>query len=310
MDITIKKHTVETRARPGHFFKYTSAEVACIILNNQTVRWNSPLRFNDPFDCYFSAAPKFDVKAMGKKFRSRWYDLLLSKATPMFNSDNSYAARHIAMRQKLHRDGLKTRAQLDKMFGGIHAQYITQFENLCSEIEREWKSWLRTYRILCVCEEKENLLLWSHYAKDHTGVVFQLECIKKLDVPLLASRPVIYSDVAPALFSETEWLNCCLGLGPMVEFSNTWEKLVTTKGTVWSYEKEWRAVSVRRDGEPETYSDTKFHPREISKIFLGCRIEEKDKTRLLNLIKGQFAHVEVYQTMQHPTKFSLTFSRM
>jgi hypothetical protein len=36
---------------PGRFFKYATANVGKINLRTQTIRWNSPLNYNDPFDC-------------------------------------------------------------------------------------------------------------------------------------------------------------------------------------------------------------------------------------------------------------------
>lgn len=32
------------------FFKYMTAEVAALVLKNRTLRWSSPVLFNDPFD--------------------------------------------------------------------------------------------------------------------------------------------------------------------------------------------------------------------------------------------------------------------
>src|SRR5580692_1932007 len=40
-----------------HFFKYTSASVAKIIFTNRTLRWSSPILFNDPFDVHRELGP-------------------------------------------------------------------------------------------------------------------------------------------------------------------------------------------------------------------------------------------------------------
>jgi hypothetical protein len=34
---------------PEHLFKYTTADAATAILDKQSLRWSSPLSFNDPF---------------------------------------------------------------------------------------------------------------------------------------------------------------------------------------------------------------------------------------------------------------------
>lgn len=34
----------------SHFFKYMSAETALNVISRQSLRWSTPLKFNDPFD--------------------------------------------------------------------------------------------------------------------------------------------------------------------------------------------------------------------------------------------------------------------
>ena len=77
-----------------------------------------------------------------------------------------------------------------EMTAGID-ECIEKFNDGFASEAANWRAQLPTYRILCVCEAVDNLLLWSHYADQHKGVVFQLECLKELDVPLLLAKPVI-----------------------------------------------------------------------------------------------------------------------
>ena len=53
------------------FFKYTSAETARQVLANRTLRWSSPLLFNDPFDVprelLFGITPEELVQASGRQ---------------------------------------------------------------------------------------------------------------------------------------------------------------------------------------------------------------------------------------------------
>ena len=110
--------------------------------------------------------------------------------------------------------------------------------------------------------------------------------------------------------SEAEWLEVGLGLRPEPTGEEVWKRLVTTKARVWEYEKEWRCVTLRRSYENQGFEDATFDPREISKIFFGCRITDADKSAILTFLSGPFAHVEAYQARQHSMKYQLEFVRI
>ncbi|MGA2278793.1 MAG: hypothetical protein ABSG80_00665 [Verrucomicrobiota bacterium] len=82
---------------PSHFYKYHTASVAKIVLATQKVRWNSPLNFNDPFDCFFSLDPKFDISQMVEKRRERFLDLMTQDKEPDFDPRNPYISYLIAV---------------------------------------------------------------------------------------------------------------------------------------------------------------------------------------------------------------------
>jgi hypothetical protein len=292
---------------PDHFFKYYTASTAKIVLSTQRVRWNSPLNFNDPFDCYFSFEPKFDLRQATIKERERFFDILCQNEEPPFNYINRYAAILARLRQMTKG---KSRAELEALLGSAFDDLIPSLEGIIP-FERElWKKRMAEYRLFCVCEIKDNLLLWSHYTNNHTGVVFQFECIAELDVPLLAARQVKYSDEAPGLATEEEWISSALGLRPLNDAQEVWLWPVTTKARPWEHEKEWRIVTTRRPYGHDGYEDMLFSPREISKVLLGCRISDTDKADILNLLTGPFSHTEAYQAKQNPRMFALDFDRI
>ena len=292
---------------PAHFFKYCTAHTARLVLSTQRVRWNSPLNFNDPFDCYFSLDAKFDISRMVEKRRERFVDLMTQEKEPQVDSQNPFAnylltVRHLAK-------GL-SREQIEAKLGNIFEELGDGLENFGIIWREIWKKIMADFRLLCVCETNDNLLLWTHYTKDHTGAVFQFECIAELDVPLLAAQPVVYSNEPPGLATEEEWIESVLGLRPLNTGEEVTRRLVTTKVRALKHEKEWRVVTTRRAYENQGYEDIKFSPKEISKVFLGCRMNGADKANILSLLANDFAHVEAYQARQHPKKYQLEFDRI
>jgi len=294
---------------PAHLFKYCTANTSKIVLATQKVRWNSPLNFNDPFDCFFSLDPKFNISQMVEKRRARFLDLMTQDDEPDFHPQNPYVNDLLTIRN--HAKSM-SREQAREKLGVIFDELGNGngLEKFISPWREIWKKMMADFRLLCVCETKDNLLLWTHYANNHTGAVFQFECITELDVPLLAAKRVVYSDEPPGLATEDEWLDSVLGLRPLNTGEEVNRRLVTTKVRSLEHEKEWRVVSGRRHYENQGYEDIKFSPREISKVFFGCRMTDSDRADILSLLSGPFAHTEAYQARQHPKKYQLEFDRI
>lgn len=83
--------------------------------------------------------------------------------------------------------------------------------------------------VLCLTEEFDNLLMWSHYADQHRGVCFGI------DTTLLGGkvmRRVNYTDTVPVI-DVREYVQG--GSPACIDVS-------LAKCPAWSYEKEWRTV--------------------------------------------------------------------
>ena len=295
--------------RPSHFFKYYTAGVAKIVLTTQRMRWNCPLNFKDPFDCFFSFETRFDPDRFRDTFANKYVELLLGAEEPKFDMSNPHAAPISLLRQNRARLPF-SKEELKTMIAPSIDEGIEKVKTLGKQVREDWEKEAQGLRLLCVCEINDNLLLWSNYTDSHRGVVFQLECIKDLDVSLLIADPVIYADEAPGMATDQEWMDSLLGLRPFTKVEHIWRRLVTTKSRVWEHEKEWRVVTERRPYENKGFEDIPFSPREISKVFLGCRISEQDKDDILGLLSGPFKHVEAYQAHQNRKMYKVDFERV
>lgn len=139
--ITTSKNTV-----PEILYKYVPLESVEPILTNSSLKFTNPLEFNDPFDCNM---PSFDIDLVDyKKLMSEE----ISKAI-----------------------GIDPR---NKEFSQILASSASEFKNLREDILKDaksmlsdWDTLISNYRILSLTTTPNNILMWSHYAKDHRGVV-------------------------------------------------------------------------------------------------------------------------------------------
>jgi hypothetical protein len=297
----------ETVTHPTHFFKYCTAKVAKIILATSKVRWSSPVLFNDPFDCYFSLEPKVDLAACKDEHRERFLDVIFQEQEPAFVSGNPLVPEIRKLREMAQREN---RGEMARRFDLVYPRIVKGVEALSLEERKIWEQQSRDYRLFCVCEINDNLLLWSHYTACHTGVAFQFECLEDLDVPLRAALQVDYADVAPGVADKEEIIGYSLGLRGVEPPLNLWKRLVTTKARCWEHEKEWRVLTTSRGQESQAYDDYRFNPREISKVYLGCRMSEEDRQDILHFLTGPFGHVEAYQAKQNPIMYRLNFERI
>jgi hypothetical protein len=292
---------------PKFFFKYASASVGKINLSTQTIRWSSPLKYNDPFDSHFGFGFNFDLALYHDRVAEKVMEVLTGDQPPKFAPTNPLSDPYSILRASV---GSFSKSDLRKEVDLAVSESIERFTAAVAEETTLWRANLKRLRILCVCEQNSNLLLWSHYADEHKGVVFQFECIDELDVPLLAAKPVIYADTPPNMATPEEWIDIMCALLPLPLAKDHWHELMHTKAEVWKEEKEWRVITEARAYDQGSFEDTPFDPKEISRMFLGCRISKEDREDLLALINGPFAHVEAYQAVQNPRSFGLHFTKI
>jgi len=141
--------------------------------------------------------------------------------------------------------------------------------------------------ILCLTERPDDILMWSHYAENHTGFVIGFDTEKtdffkhKLHEPgeIGELRRVNYSDKRPAVqFPYTEE-------SPDVD-------IFFTKNKDWEYQAEWRIVRFLSDAN--TQSKPNIHlfsipPNCIQEIIFGSNAEKSKEPSIeptLHLIKN------------------------
>jgi hypothetical protein len=170
------------------------------------------------------------------------------------------------------------------------------------EVNAEIRRIMADITIFCLSETHDNLLMWSHYAQNHSGVAIKFLSLPEVDSPLIVAQPVRYSNQLPqASFSNLMDLQQAI--------KDTRETLTLTKSAVWAYEKEWRIVAALRD-KTKSYEILPYSPEEVGEIYLGCRISELDKTEILDIARARYPKAKVYEAKKHDKEFSLVFHRL
>jgi hypothetical protein len=291
--------------RPAHFYKYTSAETAAKILESSTFRYSSPLLFNDPFDVQTGLHLDFDVTQLPEKVWERIEQLVLQQERPAF-AESSFMRQSIAlMRDKKSTHGFPREAMRSLVLPGLSA-VVSGLVDLQAQVQNLWRqNFLPRLRVFSVSENKDNLLMWSHYAKDHTGVVFELRVMPAEDNPLHVAKPVQYCRVPPPLFSEEQWIDFMLERSDLKEEAFFLE-YANMKSDVWVYENEWRVWDLVSSADPPFFTAWPIFPNEIRAVYLGCRIAPDRKTEILRLL-AKYPTAGAFQSRKVPDEYKIEF---
>lgn len=266
--------------KPTHdkasFFKYVSATTAQTILVNRTLRWSSPVLFNDPFDVPRELAFGFDMRDVRMAGMDKVIGLLTDTSAPTSHL-NPRTQLLVALGRWAGASG-----HLDEVIAGLRDEATTNTDPSpgLEEMRALWRKWIEEFRILCLCERPDNLAMWNHYAEEYSGVVIELRCDVGLDSPWLVAEPVKYYDVRPPLFTPEGWAE--FSLRPTNDaVKDLLASYTLTKETAWAYEREWRVVTWARKGEKGLFSDYKVRAPELSSIRLGPKMSDEAKAGVL-----------------------------
>ena len=148
--------------------------------------------------------------------------------------------------------------------------------------------------------------MWAHYAKDHTGVVFEFRVLAEQGNPLCVAKPIRYCATPPPLFSEAEQIDTHLSLLGKVDKNTLMADYACIKSDIWAYEKEWRVLNMA-DGLGNTlHTDYPLYTNEIGGVYFGCRINPEIRAKILHLLSGH-PNATAFEARKAPDKFKLDF---
>jgi hypothetical protein len=256
----------------SYFYKYTSAHTAKLILRKKTLRYSSPILFNDPFDIQTELLFDFDIDNLPKLVMNEIEKIVLYRKKVELDERHEWSRVIALLKEKVEAHGYyrdEVRA-LIVTFLNMLAQLLEETRKKYNAI---WRNhFLPRLRVFSVSEINDSILMWSHYAEYHTGAVFKLNVLPDLDNPLCVARPVIYKPKPPTFFTVNDWLDEFVGV-KLIDPEKLYWEYAYIKSDIWSYEREWRVWDLLPEMEPEMYSDYPICPEEIETIYFGCKIQ-------------------------------------
>jgi hypothetical protein len=270
---------------PGILYKYIKVEHALGVLQDLKLRITPPNEFDDPFEFLLRVEgdmPRSRVKKMmkAKDYQRELYELAKSKGI-VVGSFKDFRKGFRADREKHVGDAIQ------------HAQPV-----ITAYLKQPYKDEIsKRYGVLCLTEVPDSILMWSHYASGHRGIVLGMGIL-----PHWKLHRIDYS--TERIPADLRWYQNDESYLEMMT------KLVKSKSQDWAYEKEWRAVSQLekaerqlRDGKP-CYL-VSIETEVIKEIILGLRFPERNLGVVRALCRHRYPRAHLLQATRDENRFGL-----
>lgn len=222
---------------------------------------SSPSAFNDPFDmrgCFiFEGTPQ-------------------SRRKHLLDKLNQYRPE-LSKKQKEH-------AVSDLLAGG----------SITETLENSHEANRKSIGVCSFAGNARNILMWAHYASNHSGVCMQFQMTADLSI-FSRAISVEYSSVYPVVNY----------------FDDIQKSIIPTlyrKADEWKYEGERRIIHLHGANHFLAYQ-----PSALTGLILGCQLKEPAEIAIKQLLverreKG-FPSIKVYRACRHDTKYHLRLVR-
>lgn len=291
------------------YYKYTNIETAKAILTNQSFRYSSPLNFNDPFDIQNELYTEFDIDDFTSIVMSRIKEYLKgNRDIPPTTSENGNAI--LQLKQAIELKGINVEKVAPYLQPLIEAA-TKRFKESLDYQNNAWFKAMQKSRVFCVTEAKDNLLMWSHYAQDHTGIVFELENINKKNNLLSQIKKVNYKDKPISYFSLEELIKWTLfqvepDYSKVMYATHAWHKSLH-----WEYEQEWRVIEICDELDKHNlHLDRQFTPTQLKSITLGCKTTVENTKVIRSMAELINPSINVYKAVKKVKEFGLYFTKI
>ena len=298
-----EKHVLARKAKPpAILYKYATVETARSILSSGKLRFQSPYQYNDPFDSQWNPLWQLDTAEALEYERWLIKRALLYPASWPTDADPQH--QHSMAQERMRIEALPREAR-EQAIADFVEELIARprmsdhYVGRSSEIRRRM-------RVCCFSETECSLLMWSHYAAQHRGVVLGFEASileRGLRRPL---ERVDYQEQFPEWFDPQKLqMSILFGLKWSWDFTNWERRWALTKHKEWAYEREWRFVTIAPATQPGEYQDVSFSQESLVEIIVGCRVEKAPAAEIQLLARRLRAGMRCSRMDTHKTRFEL-----
>lgn len=287
------------------FFKYLSPEAALASIDSGTMKWTSPRLFNDPFDFPVAMDFTFSGQELAEALTDELVRMAYGLDEPIDDPNNKFIQASLLTRRLRNRPSSE---DFKAFMSEANAESAQRFEKDQIQRRRLLSEFRNQFAVFCVSAKRDDLLMWAHYSKDHTGCVFQFRCLSELDRPLCAAQKVNYVENYPLIGSLDEYVKHLTGQSK-IDYDNLFEIFAFTKSLHWAYEDEWRCVLSLRDHRAG-YDYKSFIPEELEAVYIGYRATQELRDSLCNLLRERYPSTNVFSSSVNIQDYSMVFNEI
>lgn len=293
---------------PSRLYRYRAVNDHTFDALRKDEIWGSSIfSFNDPFECM----PHYDPER-AKELLKREMDIgqIAEKYRAYKNGSSVPALQSIFSEEQLQwlfsvlPEDIQPEA-LEKPFSLFRENALRLLECCQDEFEKVFYRTLideqKRRSIACFTESNDNSAMWGHYADSHRGFCIEYDfqkiltacsekcadvqrCTSLMMSPVIA--PMIYTDVRydasqiilPLLLSRMADL-AHTAIKPFYEDLLVIVKSLLTKSSVWSYENEWRMISML----PDNTLFCRIYSLKPTAVYIGVRTDEEAANTLYQI---------------------------
>lgn len=167
----------------------------------------------------------------------------------------------------------------------------------------------------CFSKNYNNILMWSHYSHNHTGICLGFRILREnnknyleMDEVLTPNHPQFnYAPIWKVNYGE-----CPEPFNGLIELPEATMRFLLTKASYWKYEDEFRSILIF-----DQYNNKrifKFKKNILSEIIFGLRVDSNHREKIINLVTEIYIkegiNVKFIQCKQSQTKYILEFENI
>jgi Protein of unknown function (DUF2971) len=279
-------------------YKYLGVEGAKKTLDTNTFRHAKPSSFNDIEDLTVASIFPEGEEAAVAAISANFVDVIVADLHKPPTCGNPQMRTKVALLQRIFRDNpgaaaiVKQEMSKNPETAGLNVESLRA---LCKSTLAWINEFMQGYRVLCVTTHQASEAMWSGYAGDHKGIVLRIEANADKDSKFQLFHPVTYREKRPSLYEDAVgFMKSSVFADQEALKRDMIDKIVYAKTLKWEYEGEYRlAIPLGADEEP--WETLKFHPEEITELYLGLAMDEADRADILAKAKALNPGIAVFQ---------------
>lgn len=271
-------------------FRYFDAKGGLLTLKDRRFRLADPRNFNDPFELTPRVEPAADDLIVEKLSSEEWIRDFFENSGKVKGFDEAQSREEYLTKELPRR---------------IEQAIATKDERAKEARFEMLEACAKQFRMLCFTLNHESILMWSHYAEKHYGMVIEIETDQlKRDSDLSSGVFDVRYRTSPPLMRALE-RDEQVASSQMIE-------VMRTKAICWSYEEEMRMLlPLQVERKPAEQLYLSFDPLCIKRVIVGCYDHPDEHTyKMIDDMADQvdYKHVRFQRAYIHPHDYKLSFA--